>query len=89
MTTKKNEVNLELLVGRRVVDADGRSAGRIEEVIAERDGDELLVVEYHLGSYAFIERLGIRTLLRLPNRKARRVPWEEMDLSDPEHPRLV
>jgi sporulation protein YlmC with PRC-barrel domain len=89
MPTKKNEVKLELLIGRKVVDANGKPAGRIEEIIAERDGDELVVTEYHLSAYGFLERLGIRTLLRLAVPKPERVPWERMDLSDPEKPRLV
>ena|ERR1700686_416800 len=96
--SKKTEVKLELLVGRRVVDVDGVRVGRIEEVLAEREGDELLVTEYHVGAYGLFERLSIyhigAGLLRYLGGRAQsanphRIPWEKLDLSDPEHPRLT
>jgi hypothetical protein len=89
------EVRLECLVGRRVVDAEGRSAGRIEEVIARREGQALVVTEYRLGVYALLHRLaggsfGRALLGVLPFTRPTiyRVPWHEMDLSDPERPRI-
>jgi hypothetical protein len=84
-------VRLELLHGRRVRDVDGRVAGRIHSVKAERVGDECLVREFHLGPAALLERLGITlsALTGLPfSHEPLRVPWEELDLADPEHPRL-
>lgn len=96
--SKKTEVNLELLLGRRVVDAEGVRVGRIEEVLAERDGDELLVTEFHVGRYGLFERFSIfhigAGLLRYLGGRAmsanpHRIPWEKIDLSDPEHPRLT
>lgn len=97
-TTRKNEVKLELLLGRRVVDINGAPAGRIEEVLADRDGDELLVTHYLVGRYALFERfsiyhIGIGLMRHLGSRGGsahpHRIPWEKMDLSDPEHPRLT
>ena len=90
------EVHLELLLGRRVLDAGGRPVGRIEEVRAHRRGKECVVEEFHLGPEALAERLAavglVSWLLRLLGRKPRRkhppVPWQDMDLSDPAHPRL-
>lgn len=97
-TSKKTEVKLELLIGRRVTDANDVRVGRIEEVVAERDGDELLVTEYHVGRYALFERFSIRHfgigLLRYLGARAQstdphKIPWHKIDLSDPEHPRLT
>lgn len=91
------EVHLELLIGRRVLARDGRSIGRLEEVCAEPQGSDLMVTEYHVGSYAMLERLSAwsigRTLLRFFGANGQggdyRVPWDKLDLSDPRHPRLL
>ena len=97
-TSKKNEVKLELLIGRRVVDANGVKVGRIEEVLAERDGEDLLVTQYLVGVYGLFQSLsihhfgaGILRLLgaRAFSRKPHRIQWDKLDLSDPEHPRLT
>ena len=77
------KVHLELLLGRQVYDPDGVRVGRIFAVLAEREGDDCVIREYHLGTGALLSRLGI------PSRKDPiRVPWEQLDLSDPEKPRL-
>jgi sporulation protein YlmC with PRC-barrel domain len=91
------DVHLELLIGRRVLARDGRSIGRLEEVRAEAQGTDLVVTEYHVGSYAVLERLSAwsigRTLLRFfgatGQRSDYRIPWDKLDLSDPRHPRLL
>lgn len=91
------ECRFELLLGRRVVDADGEVVGRLEEVVAELRDDEYEVREFHIGAYAMFERLGAgmlgRGLLRLVggNRlyDGYVVPWKLMDLTDPEHPRVT
>src|SRR3954470_16888844 len=97
-TSKKNEVKLELLLSTQVVDSNGERVGRIEEVLADRDGDELLVTHYLVGRYGLFERFSIYHvgvgLLRYLGSRAQsehphRIPWEKMDLSDPEHPRLT
>lgn len=97
-TSKKTEVKLELLLGTRVVDINGERVGRIEEVLADRAGDELLVTHYLVGRYGLFERfsiyhVGIGLLHYLGGRahstKAHRIPWDKMDLADPEHPRLT
>jgi sporulation protein YlmC with PRC-barrel domain len=94
----KNEVKLELLLGRRVVDINGARAGRIEEVLADSDGDQLLVTHYLVGRYGLFERFSILHvgvgLLRYLGSRAQsahphRIPWDKMDLSEPEHPRLT
>lgn len=85
------EVHLELLIGRRVRDREGSPAGRIEEVVAERVDLECVVREYHLGPAALLERLslGAARLFRGRGNGLTVVPWDAMDLSDPEHPRLT
>jgi hypothetical protein len=89
-------IQLQDLIGRQVTDANGHSAGRIEEIVARRVGSDYLVEEFHLGKRALIERLSVAglslTFLRFLG--ARRHPasnsarWEQMDLSDPLHPKL-
>ena len=89
------EVRLELLVGRRVYDADGECVGRVEEVRAEIDGADHVVREDHVGKLAVAERLlgggrMMRALLRhLSGHRLWTgyvVPWRDMDLSDPMRP---
>jgi sporulation protein YlmC with PRC-barrel domain len=89
------EVHLELLLGRRVLDPVGKSVGRIEEVIAEHRGDECVIREYLVGSGALLYRLSAmeigRSALRLFRAKKAvgyRVAWDQMDLTNPEKPRL-
>lgn len=95
--TMPSEINLELLLGRRVRAETGEPVGRIEEVRAEdREGD-LVIVEYHVGATALFERLSasplgreILGLFRFGRaREGYRVPWDKLDLSDPERPRLT
>lgn len=87
------EARVEELLGRKVCDVDGRKVGRIEELIAEQQGTELVVVEVHVGPGALLERvIDLATIipfsgaLRRQLRHLRRIPWELLDLSDPEHP---
>lgn len=90
------EINVEHLLGRKVVDIDGNDVGRIEEFRVERDGKKCLVEAYLIGASAVIQRLSAWTLVRPVNRMLHgrgfysiyRVPWQDMDLSDPHHPRL-
>lgn len=92
------EVHVELLIGRRVVDANGEGVGRIEEMLAEEKGDDLVVTEVLVGTYGLFQRLSIFHFgigfLRLfgarsHTAKPTTIPWNRIDLSDPEHPRLT
>lgn len=90
------EVRLELLVGREVRDMDGHTAGRIEEVRADRVAEECHVREYLLGPAAIGARLlgsflglGFVRALGAKPQRPRAAPWHVMDLHDPEHPRLT
>jgi sporulation protein YlmC with PRC-barrel domain len=90
------QIAVELLIGRKVLDMDGESVGRIEEFRVERQHNALLVEAYLIGASAVIDRLSAWTLVRPIGRLLRmqhvfrvyEVPWQEMDLSDPEQPRL-
>lgn len=93
---RKTEVHLERLLGRHVIDVDGERVGPIEEVIAEEQGDEWVVKEYLVGRAALFERLSARLVgqkvLRFFGAKTHggfRVPWKQMDLSNPRKPRLL
>lgn len=90
------EINVELLIGRKVRDVDGEKVGRIEEFKVERDGKSCVLDSYLIGSSALIERLAAWTLVRPIARALHghrfyslyQVPWQDMDLSDPRNPRL-
>jgi hypothetical protein len=85
------ECRVELLLGRRVRALDGPVVGRIEELRAEREHDYYVVTEFHLGPSALIEALAVRHLgFTWPGRiHGYRVRWDQLDLSDQEHPRLT
>ncbi|BAY10656.1 hypothetical protein [Calothrix sp. NIES-2098] len=91
-----NEIHLELLLGKQVLDSNGKAIGRIEEVRAEKQGEEWLVQEYLIGYAAILERLsawtiGLGILHLLGARKiygGHKVPWDKLDLSNPDKPRL-
>jgi sporulation protein YlmC with PRC-barrel domain len=90
------EVNVELLLNTKVRDVDGAEVGRIEELQLRRDDKSCFVEAYLIGASALIERLSAWTLVRPINRflhsrsvySLYRVPWQDMDLSDPKHPRV-
>ena len=91
------QIHLGRLLGRKVCDPSGKSAGRIEEVHAHESQDGQCVIdEYMLGEHALMERLsfsGAAALFvdqlggRRPN-VSHKVPWDKMDLSDPMHPKI-
>jgi hypothetical protein len=90
------EAYVDLLLNRQVRAGNGRVIGRIEEISAdERDG-QWCVTEYLLGAFVLLERLAgwslgraVLCALRLTrNGGGYRVRWDQMDLSDPEKPRL-
>lgn len=88
---ERNEFRGELLLGLKVRAQDGTSVGRIEELRAEREHGYWVVTEFHLGPNAVIERLAVRHLgWTWPGRvHGYRVRWDQLDLSDPDRPRLT
>jgi hypothetical protein len=89
-------IRVHNLLNRQVLDAEGRPAGRVEELRAcVRDG-QCFVEEYVLGRQGLMERLSIADLSLVALRAlgarhgapGHRVPWHQMDLTDPRKPRL-
>ncbi|MFL5518958.1 MAG: hypothetical protein ACJ8DJ_22600 [Gemmatimonadales bacterium] len=90
------EVRLEALIGLPVTGPGGAFA-RIEDVRVEPEGEEYLVRAFILGPLGFPAKLAA-FIWKLPTLRAlglgrkgriRVVPWDLIDLSDPEHPKLV
>ena len=50
---------LDLLVGRRVVDAAGQKLGRVDEIRLVREGDHYVVEGLLIGVNGLAERLGV------------------------------
>jgi hypothetical protein len=88
---KARELRLELLLGRRVVDGDGHVVGRLEEFRATREDDAWVVTEFEIGRAALLERLAIRNFGWVPGKgpAGYRARWDQIDLRDPDHPRLT
>ncbi len=89
-------VRLEDFVGHAVHDADGRPIGRLHEVRARREGDELVVVDYLVGPTGWLERFSLvgigRELLGifgLARSRGYVVPWRDMELGEPGRPRCT
>lgn len=89
------ELHIEQLLGKKVFDSEGKKAGRLEEVVAERQGDEWVVKEYWVGRSALLTRFSVRgiarSLLGLFGAKENagyKVPWDKLDFSHPKHLRL-
>lgn len=93
------EVRLHHLIGRRVHDVDGRLLGRLEELRAEIDlhdrGNDYQVVEFQVGGFGAFGAMAAgrftRHVLRGIGLAGDRylIPWELVDLSDPERPRVT
>jgi sporulation protein YlmC with PRC-barrel domain len=91
-----DELHVELLLGRHVVDAAGESVGHIEELRAEDHGGDLVVLEFHTGVRGVAEGLSaarivvhlLRTL-RGKKMKGYAIRWDQLDFSDPAHPRAL
>jgi hypothetical protein len=88
---KASELRVEQLLGRKVRDRDGHVVGRLEEFRATRHGDAWEVSEFDLGPTALLERLAIRHFGWVSRKRPAgyRARWDQIDLSDPEQPRLT
>lgn len=85
-------VAFERMVGRKVLDSDGKKVGRIVAVRVDWEGKDCVVRDYLLGTAALMERLGISAKVFLGmklKREPRSIAWDLMDISDPEKPRLL
>jgi len=92
----RQEIHLELLLGKRVYALNGRAIGRVEEVRAELHQGSASVSEFLVGSYAIFERLSAweigRAVLGLFGsviKSGYRIRWEQIDFTDPQRPTLT
>jgi len=91
-----SELRVELLLGRRVQALNGRVIGRIEEIQTEGSDDACYVTEYLVGTFAYFERFAAWSMMRSPLKLfpqskrggGLRVRWDQLDLTDPNHPKL-
>jgi sporulation protein YlmC with PRC-barrel domain len=82
---------LDRLLGRRVLARNNRRIGRLEEFRAESRGTECVITDYVIGVAGLFERLGVgvRLVLGLRRGSGYVAHWDQIDISDPEHPRLT
>jgi sporulation protein YlmC with PRC-barrel domain len=90
------EITISELLGKRVVDSEGQRIGRIHEVRVERGDESCPVKEYLVGKRAILQRLAtwavpahIGGMIESRIAKGFGIRWDQMDLSDPEHPRTT
>lgn len=82
------ELRVEMLLGRHVVAANGRVVGRIEEIRAEPRGTGAVVTAFLIGPEAALERLSVPVLRLFGRGGGYLARPEQLDLTDPDHPRL-
>jgi|SoiMethySBSTD1v2_1073268.scaffolds.fasta_scaffold3241404_1 hypothetical protein len=87
---KQYEVRIDRLLGRQVLAANGRPAGRLEEFRAEMRDGTCVITEYVIGAAGLFERLGVaaRNLFGLPP-QGHVARWDQIDFSNIEIPRLT
>jgi hypothetical protein len=87
---RDDELYLDQLLGSTVVAGNNRSIGRLEEFRCEQRGDSFYIVELVIGSAGLWERLnvGVKALFGMTGR-GRVARWDQIDISDPKHPRLT
>ena len=87
---RTREVRLDGLLGRQVMGANNRSVGRIEEFRAETRGTRYVVSEYAIGVGGLMERLGVGVKALFGGHGGGYLArWDQIDISDPDHPRLT
>jgi hypothetical protein len=84
------EIRLDCLLGREVLARDGHAIGMLEEFHAEKHGTGCVIVGFAIGFAGLVERLnlGVRMLLGM-GRGGYLARWDQLDLSDPDKPRLT
>jgi hypothetical protein len=85
-----SEIRIDRLLGRQVLAANGRPAGRLEEFRAERRDDDYVITEYVIGLVGLAARFGVavRALIGSPS-GGYIARWDQLDLSNAETPRLT
>jgi hypothetical protein len=84
-------LRLDRLLGREVLTANNRSLGRLEEFRAERRGTAWMVTEFVIGRIGLFERLGLgaRLVLGITAGGGYVARWNQLDLTNPDRPRLA
>jgi sporulation protein YlmC with PRC-barrel domain len=72
-------LQLDLLVGRRVYDAENRKLGRVDEIQLVREGDHYVVEGLLIGVGGLAERLGVAGPLKLLERRLNLRSWHVQD----------
>jgi len=97
MIVAARDIGVEELLGRTVRTAAGRPVGRIEDFEVEPDGEDYVLRAVILGYLGLRARL-FALAAQLPTLRAvglsgryrtRAIPWQWLDLSDPERPRFI
>lgn len=88
---ESNEVRLDCLLGRRVLGRNNEVVGRVEEFRAEKRGSGAVLTEYVIGKMGLLERLGVglRLLIGRHQPGGYIARWDQVDISNPERPRLL
>jgi hypothetical protein len=83
-------IHLDRLLGRQVLARNNRPVGRLEEFRVEERNGTWRVIEYVIGKAGLLERLGVGVRLVLGLRVQGHVArWDQLDISDPDRPRLT
>lgn len=86
----EGEVRLDLLIGREVLAGNNRRIGRLEEFRADVRNGTCVVTEMVIGVAGLLERLNLGVKMLLGRKRGGYVArWDQIDLSDPVHPRLT
>jgi hypothetical protein len=89
-TANRREVRLDRLLGRQVLAGNNQPVGRLEEFRVESRGAGCVITEYVIGVTGLTERLGVGLKLLFGGRGGGYVArWDQVDISDSEHPRLT
>lgn len=91
------QVQLREVLGKKVLDPSGETVGHLEEVEADRGRDSCAVRAYIVEHRGLLDRLSGWALTssmrqvfeRNSQDKPYRVPWDQMDMADPGHPRTL
>ena len=89
------EVQLRELLGVIVVDSTGERIGKLEEIEAENGYEYCEIKSYIIAHRGLLDRVSSWALTadlqsKLSGKsRPYRVPWDQMDLSDPRHPRTL
>ena len=89
------QVQLREMLGVKVVDSEGEHIGRLEEVEAERGDEFCEITSFIVEHRGILDRIsswavtsGMQKKL-MKHSRPYRVGWNQMDLSDPRHPRTL